>query len=168
MTVPTHLRDVAEAAMQHVLTETTNVLWEVALDPAKRTSSPSMVWCPSRERLTESQKRPGPHSIGTILAGFTVTVYGADVATTETLRVQLLRALLLTLGPQPFRGDFAGDWVRGGIEAGGAAYVLSGAYALDVPRAPTPPATTTPTSVTIDTTRSTVGDGLVDAGEGTT
>lgn len=167
MTVPTHLREVAEAAMQHVLAEAPGVLWEVALDPTKRTSPPSMVWCPSRERLVEAQKRPGPHSIGTILAGFTVTVYGADVDATETLRVQLLRALLLTLGPQPFRGDFVGEWARGGIEAGGAAYLLSGAYALDVLRAPTPPATTTPTAFTNDTTRSTTGDGFVDAGEGT-
>lgn len=165
MTVPAHLQAVADAVMERVLAETPGVLWDVATDPTKHKSAPAMTWCPARERFTPAQKRPGPHSIGTVLAGFTVTVWGADIAATETLRTTLLRGLLLTLGPEPFRGDFAGEWIRGGLEAGGAAYVLSGAYALDVPRAPTAPATTTPTSVTLDTTRSTAGDGNTDAGE---
>lgn len=165
MTVPTHLEDVADAVMARVLAETPGVQWDVATDPTKHKSSPAMTWCPARERFAPAQKRPGPHSLGTVLAGFTVTVWGASVRETEALRTTLLRALLLTLGPEPFRGDLAGDWIRGGLEAGGAAYVVSCAYSLDVLRAPSAPATATPTSATLDTTRSTAGDGQTDAGE---
>lgn len=166
MTVPTHLEDVADAVMARVLAETPGVQWDVATDPTKHKSSPAMTWCPARERFAPAQKRPGPHSLGTVLAGFTVTVWGASVRETEALRTTLLRALLLTLGPEPFRGAYAGEWIRDvGATTLGAGYLFTGAYALDVPRAPTAPATTTPTSVTLDTTRSTAGDGYTDAGE---
>lgn len=167
MTVPTHLSDVATAVMARVLAEDAAVAWELSLTALpKHASPPRMVWVPTTERLVEAQKRPRTDALGAVLAGFAVAVWGADIAATETLRTILLRALLLTLGPEPFRGPVAGEWIRDvGATTLGAGYLLTGAYALDVPRAPTAPATTTPTSVTLDTTRSTAGDGNTDAGE---
>lgn len=169
MTVPTHLNDVAAAVMARVLAEDATVAWELSLSALpKHSAPPRMVWVPTTERLVEAQKRPGPHSVGTILAGFAVAVWGADIAATEMLRTRLLRALLLTLGPEPFGGAYAGEWIRDvGATTLGAGYLLTGAYALDVPRAAAAPATTIPTSVTLDTSRSTAGDGYTDAGEGT-
>jgi len=167
VTVPTHLSDVATAVMTRVLAEDAAVAWELSLTALpKHASPPRMVWVPTTERIVEAQKRPGPHSVATVLAGFAVAVWGGTIAATETLRTILLRALLLTLGPEPFRGAYAGEWIRDvGATTLGAGYLFTGAYALDVPRAPTAPATTTPTSVTLDTTRSTAGDGYTDAGE---
>jgi hypothetical protein len=103
----------------------------------------------------------------TIMAGFSVTVWGADIAATETLRERLCRALRATLGDAPFREATAGAWVTDvGVLTHGAAYVLTSFVAIDVPRRASAPATTAPTAFTLDTTRSTTGDGLVDAGEG--
>lgn len=171
MTVPTHLSDVATAVMARVIAEDAALTsaWELSLSALpKHASPPRMVWMPTTERLVEAQKRPGPHSVGTILAGFAVAVWGASIDATETLRTRLLRALLLTLGPEPFRGSYAGEWIRDvGATTLGAGYLLTGAYALDVPRAPTAPATVTTATFVNDTTRSTTGDGYVDAGEGT-
>jgi hypothetical protein len=171
VTVPTHLSDVATAVMTRVIAEDAALTsaWELSLSALpKHASPPRMVWMPTTERIEPAQKRPGPHSVCTVLAGFAVAIWGADITATETLRTRLLRALLLTLGPEPFRGSYAGEWIRDvGATTLGAGYLLTGAYALDVPRAATAPATTIPTSVVLDTTRSTVGDGYTDAGEGT-
>lgn len=169
MTVPTHLSDVAQAVMTRVTAEDAAVTWELSQSAIpKHGTPPRMIWAPTRDRFDPAQKRPGPHSVMTIMAGFSVTLWGADIAAVETLRERLCRALRATLGDAPFRGDTSGAWVQDvGVLTLGAAYVLTSSVAMDVPRTATAPATTTPTSVTLDTTRSTVGDGYTDAGEGT-
>lgn len=168
MTVPTHLQQVADAVMARVTAEDDAVTWELSQSALpKHGAPPRMIWAPTRDRFDPAQKRPGPHSVMTIMAGFSVTLWGADIAAVETLRERLCRALRAVLGDAPFRGDTAGAWATDiGATTLGAAYVLTSSVAMDVPRTATAPATTTPTSVTLDTSRSTVGDGLVDAGEG--
>lgn len=169
MTVPTHLSQVVAAVMGRVTAEDATVTWELSQSALpKHGAPPRMIWVPTRDRFTAAQKRPGPHSVMTVMAGFSVTLWGTSIDAVETLRERLCRALRAVLGDEPFREATAGAWVADiGATTLGAAYVLTSSVAMDVPRAAAAPATATPTSVTLDTTRSTTGDGFTDAGEGT-
>lgn len=136
-------------------------------------SPPRIVWVPSRDRFGGAQKTPrgaNGRSLITRFAGAQVMVWGAEstnvtsIAATEALVRRLCRALLKTGGPEPYFQLVGGQWEETpGEMALGEAYVLSVAVAIDVPDLTR--STVTIDAVALDPSRSTAGDGLVDAGE---
>jgi hypothetical protein len=133
-------------------------------------SPPRIVWVPSRDRWEGAQKRPrGGGSTGknlqTCLAGADLHVWGASIPETWQLVQSVVRALRRRLGSDPFLSINGGQWLSvEGLTSQGELYVLSISVALDVPELPAR-TTTTITAAAIDNTRSSTGDGNVDAGE---
>lgn len=136
-------------------------------------SPPRVLWVPSRDRWEAAQKRPRGggstgRSLATCRAGVDLHCWGASIALTTQLVQSVVRALRLLAGPEPFLTIDGGAWLTPeGATTEGEAYVLQISVAIDVPALPSPPRTATPTAAAIDTTRSSSGDGNVDAGETT-
>ena len=141
-------------------------------------SPPRVVWEPTRDRFTAAQKKPrgsrGPLgvSVGTRMAGGVAHVWGDGTAdgsvspttATERLLKRVARAMMLVGGGPPFFELTGGGWnATPGVTDCGRVYDLAFAVAVDLDLAA--PTTETITTVAIDPSRSTAGDGLVDACE---
>jgi len=159
-----------DAVMPDVRGEHPAVISEVSTRAiAFNGAPPRVIWVPSRDRWESAQKRPrGGGSTGknlqTCLAGVDLHVWGASIPGTWQLVQSVVRALRRRIGPDPFLSINGGQWLATeGLISQGELYVLSISVALDVPALPAP--TTTITDAALDSTRSTAGDGNVDAGE---
>lgn len=138
-------------------------------------SPPRVVFVPSRGRYGPAQKIPRGstgRSVGTRFAGARVHVWGAESAdgsvtairATEILLRRVLAQMLLTGGPSPFFELQGEEWVENPGQTGlGEAAVVTIALAVDVHTTPLPSVVVT--TVALDPSRSTAGDGLVDASE---
>lgn len=146
---------------------------------AWQASPPQVVWEPTRDRFGPPQKLPRGSrgsSVATRMAGGVVklwakgevdgdgTVLVTDTAATEALVNRVVRQMVRSGGPEPFFELSGGAWNDHPADAElGRIYEVTFALAVDIHL--DPPTTTRPTSVALDTSRSTAGDGLVDAGE---
>lgn len=141
-------------------------------------SPPRVVWEPTSDRFTAAQKKPrgsrGPRgvSVGTRMAGGVAHIWGDGTAdgtvspttATERLLKRVARAMMLVGGGPPFFDLGSGAWnTTPGVTDCGRVYDLAFAVAVDLDLAA--PTLTTITDVALDPSRSTAGDGLVDAGE---
>lgn len=139
---------------------------------------PRVVWEPTRDRFVGAQKKPrgsrGPRgvSVGTRMAGGLAHIWGDGTADgsvsattgTERLLKRVARAMMLVGGGPPFFELGVGTWnAKPGVTACGRVYELPFAVAVDLDLAV--PTVTTIEAVALDPSRSTAGDGLVDAGE---
>lgn len=139
---------------------------------------PRVVWEPTRDRFVGAQKKPrgsrGPRgvSVGTRMAGGVAHIWGDGTADgsitpttgTERLLKRVARAMMLVGGGPPFFELTGGTWnAKPGVTDCGRVYELPFAVAVDLDLAV--PTVTTITIVALDPSRSTAGDGLVDAGE---
>lgn len=169
----TDLDDLVDAVMPDVVTEvagTTHELSTRALD--EHADAPRIVWVPDGDVWGAPQKRPrGGGSTGralaTVMAGVIVHVWGTDRAQTWALVCAVVRSLKKHCGgAEEFLRIGRGAWQSTqGAMTRGESYQLAVSVAIDVPALPDPPRTAKPTSAALDTTRSTTGDGLTDAGE---
>lgn len=164
------LDTLVEQVMPDVVAEVPAVMHELSTRALPENASPPrIVWVPSRDRWEAGQKRPRGggstgKSLATCRAGLEVHCWGASRAAAWTLVKAVVRALRKRLGPEPFLYLEGGMWLATGQMTQGEAYALAISVALDVPALPAP-TTTTITAVATDSTRSTTGDGNVDAGE---
>ena len=133
---------------------------------------PRVVWIPDGDEWGAPQKRPrGGGSTGralaTVMAGVIVHVWGSDRAQTWALVCAVVRSLRRRHGgADEFLRIRRGAWQSPqGATSLGESYQLQVAVAIDVPALPDPPRTAKPTEAALDATRSTTGDGLLDAGE---
>lgn len=174
VTEVTDLQALHDAVMPDVVAEIAGCVSEVSTSGLpEHAAPPRVIWVPSRDRWDAPQKRPrGGGSTGTSLAtcraGADLHCWGDSITSTWTLVKSIVRALKRRAGPEPFVSIDNGFWLTAqGATAHGEAYVLQITVALDVPALPSPPRTATPTAAAIDDTRSSSGDGNVDAGETT-
>lgn len=138
-------------------------------------SPPRIVFVPSRGRFGAAQKVPRGRtgrSVGTRFAGARVHVWGVEstsptvtsIAATEDLIRRVCAQMVLTGGPAPFFELVGEEWVENpGQTSLGDAAVVTIALAVDLHTAVQ--ASVVIEEVALDPSRSTAGDGLVDACE---
>lgn len=150
------------------------VFWEVATGAIDwHAAPPRAVWEPTADRFTGAQKTPRGsrgRSVATRMAGGVVHLWAAaapdgsvnDTAATEAL----IRRVVRVMGrwSEPFFSFGVGVWnPKPGASDLGRTYDLPFSVAIDMDLEPQPTATID--AVALDPSRSTAGDGLVDAGE---
>lgn len=166
----------AAAVMAKVLADGNGTVdWCVSTNAlAWQASPPRVVFVPSRGSFGAAQKSPRGstgRSVGTRFAGARVWIWGDDptgavssIRATEILLRRVCSQMVLTGGPSPFFELTSEEWVeRTGQTDLGEVVIVTIALAVDLHTPPLPSVVVT--SVALDPSRSTAGDGLVDAGE---